>query len=274
MVRYVDDMLLLSPARDELIAWRAAVAGFLQDMLKLDLNPRSCAITPLTAGIDFLGYVVHPRHRLVRRRVIANCVSRLGAAQRDLTEDRGGYSWVVYREGTSERLRSAVASYRAHFLKADSYRLRTQLARRFPWLARAVPRPGAKPFWESRGPFPCFAAQVRWLEGKFPGAVRAVQVGKFWEFYGQDAERVAKAAGLKLYRYRWGRLGPWTRVPCGRLQWVLEALRQAGVEEVVVVTEEDGACGRIVNRRATAIGTRRGPTAPGTCGTRQGQGVS
>ncbi len=263
-VRSVDDMLLLSPSRDELVRWQMAITRFLRGKLELDLNPKSCAIVPLTAGIGFLGYIVHPRHRLVGRRVVGNCVSRLRAAELRLIENRGGYSWVLFRKGASERLRSTVASYRAHFVRADSLRLRTALRERFPWLERAVPRPGAKPFCESRGPSPCFAAQVCWLERKFPGAVRAVQVGTFWEFYGRDAERVAGAAGIKLYRCRWGGTWPWTRVPLDRLDLVLDACRRTAVREVVVIKEEGGVCGPILQRRATAVGDSCAPVAPGT----------
>jgi len=66
--RYVDDLILLSTRREELVAWQAAIGSFLGEKLLLDLNGSRSRIAPLSSGVDFLGYIVHPHHTLVRRR--------------------------------------------------------------------------------------------------------------------------------------------------------------------------------------------------------------
>ncbi len=256
-VRYVDDLLLLSRSREELLGWRAAIDAFLRERLLLELNPRATRIAPLSSGIDFLGVVVHPHHRLVRRRVVRNLLTRLNALEGLLTDDTAGYSWVRYRKGTSEYLRAMTASYRAHFLHANTWKLRTAIGRRFPWLRRAAAAPGERPFWELRRAFPCLAAQAHWLARKFPGRLLAIQVGKFWEFYGPSATCLARALGLQLLRGRRRALRPWVRVPLDRLPLVLEAARASAVRDVVLVAEEGQGAGWVLDRRAVAVGRLR-----------------
>jgi len=201
-LRYVDDLLLLSKDRDDLLAWKAAIDAFLRRNLHLELNAERSRIAPLSSGIDFLGYVVHPYHRLVRRRVVGNLRSRLPALEKRLTKEERGISWVLYRQGESEYLRDMAASYRPHLLRADTRRLRANIRRRFPWLRTALPEPRKKPFWFAPRAFPCLGAQVHWFEERYPEALVAFQVGRFWELYGSRAASFAEAARLKLYRGR------------------------------------------------------------------------
>lgn len=72
-------------------------------------------LKPLSAGCDFLGYVIYPSHRVVRRRVI-------GHARQKLRTARG------------ELLRSIWASYRGHFRHANSRRLLERFYSEFPHL--------------------------------------------------------------------------------------------------------------------------------------------
>jgi retron-type reverse transcriptase len=75
-IRYCDDFVLLSPERDELIAWRGQIEAYLRGELALELNPRE-RLRPVSDGIDFLGYIVRRDYRLVRRRVVNACKVRL-----------------------------------------------------------------------------------------------------------------------------------------------------------------------------------------------------
>jgi RNA-directed DNA polymerase len=131
-LRYVDDLVLFHHDREQLEAWHGEIVEFLHTQLRLELKPMK--LEPLTAGLDFLGYVIFPTHTVVRRRVVSHCRARLAAF-----EASGDYSPEAI-----ERLRSIVSSYWGHFQHAASYRLRERLLERFPWLAGAlVKRPGA-----------------------------------------------------------------------------------------------------------------------------------
>ena len=69
---------LLDHDPDQLRHWRERIADCLAERLQLrlksDERPR-----PLGDGADFLGYIVRPHYRLVRRRVIGHLRERLAA---------------------------------------------------------------------------------------------------------------------------------------------------------------------------------------------------
>ena len=60
-LRYCDDFVLLSRDRAQLLSWREHIAAFLQERLKLALNPTRQRLQPVSNGIDWLGYIVWSR---------------------------------------------------------------------------------------------------------------------------------------------------------------------------------------------------------------------
>jgi hypothetical protein len=255
-IRYVDDLVLLSPWREELERWKDEIEAFLNEHLLLELNDRRSRIAPLSSGIDLLGYVTHPRHRLLRRRVVGNLTERLEALEKEVTVEAGGYRWVLYRGGASEYLEAMLASYRAVLERADTWRLRRSLRARFPYLERMYPPPSRKPFWRGRGCFPCFAAQAHAFRERFPGCVVALEVGRFLEVHGSQAAALGGLLNLKVHRGRRGGGCRWTRFPLERLGWFLERAREAGIEKLVLAGEESAGLGRVLPRRAVACGVR------------------
>src|SRR3546814_18975146 len=75
-VRYVDDFVLIGDRPEQLNEWREQIERFLDDGLHLELKP-GYAITPLSQGVDFLGYVVFPTHTKVRPRFVAHARTKL-----------------------------------------------------------------------------------------------------------------------------------------------------------------------------------------------------
>jgi hypothetical protein len=75
-VRYVDDFILVHQSAEQLRCWQQSIEAFLQQQLQLKLKPQ-IILRPLNAGADFLGYIVRPHYRLVRRRVLANWRNKL-----------------------------------------------------------------------------------------------------------------------------------------------------------------------------------------------------
>lgn len=124
-LRYVDDFVLVHRDRAQLEAWRTAIEAFLAETLHLQLKADQ-RLRPLRAGIDFLGYVIFPAHRVVRRRVVAHVCTRLTAF-----EHAGALSVSHAR---AEALRSVWASYQGHFRHACTYRLQAFIHARYPWL--------------------------------------------------------------------------------------------------------------------------------------------
>lgn len=76
-LRYTDDFVLLheDPAQlQSLIPW---IEQFLAGHLKLSLHPKKVILRKLSRGIDFLGYVVLPHHRVLRTRTKRRMLNRI-----------------------------------------------------------------------------------------------------------------------------------------------------------------------------------------------------
>jgi len=71
-IRYMDDLILLSGNKKQLMNWMVLIEKFLAEHLDLSLHPTKQTIAPISNGINFVGYVVRPNYILVRKRVIGN----------------------------------------------------------------------------------------------------------------------------------------------------------------------------------------------------------
>ena len=65
-IRYADDFVILSHDRGWLEELLPKIGDFLQERLKLDLHPNKVSISTLASGVDFLGWVHFPNHRVLR----------------------------------------------------------------------------------------------------------------------------------------------------------------------------------------------------------------
>ncbi|MDF1576899.1 MAG: DUF1566 domain-containing protein [Desulfobulbales bacterium] len=214
-VRYVDDFILLHEERNQLEEWRAAIETFLADSLRLALKAGPI-LAPLGNGADFLGYIVRPGYRLVRRRVVGNLDERLAEFEKNLIcRERGGLL-LDLEPATRDRLRATLASYWGHFRHADSYHLRRRIVKRRPWLAglfffpetvaaveaasaannkggttanpaptrsavKSAPVGGSLaapvPRWQPAAPW-SMASQWRYFAGNWPGRLLLIQCGR------------------------------------------------------------------------------------------------
>jgi RNA-directed DNA polymerase len=66
-VRYVDDFLLFSNDRGQLNEWRGRIIQRLEKY-RLTLHENKCQPRPVTEGIPFLGFILYPEHRLLKRK--------------------------------------------------------------------------------------------------------------------------------------------------------------------------------------------------------------
>ncbi len=65
-IRYADDFVILSDNRKELEDFISPISKFLFEKLKLRLHPNKVSIKTLASGINFLGWVNFPKHRVLR----------------------------------------------------------------------------------------------------------------------------------------------------------------------------------------------------------------
>ncbi len=65
-VRYADDFVILSRDKQHLLKTLSYMKVFLHDKLKLEMHPDKVSTSTLASGIDFLGWVHFPNHRVLR----------------------------------------------------------------------------------------------------------------------------------------------------------------------------------------------------------------
>jgi len=65
-IRYADDFVVLSGNKKELEQTLRYIVVFLRDKLKLRLHPNKVSISTIASGVDFLGWVHFPDHRVLR----------------------------------------------------------------------------------------------------------------------------------------------------------------------------------------------------------------
>lgn len=81
-IRYADDFVILSPNRDELETILPEISYFLRNRLMLDLHPKKISIATIGSGVDFLGWVHFPDHRVLRTATAHRMVRRLEKVQK------------------------------------------------------------------------------------------------------------------------------------------------------------------------------------------------
>ena len=82
-IRYADDFVILHPDRSYLTVLVQCIRSFLADHLKLELHPNKLFIKTFASGVDFLGWVHFPDHRVIRtatKRRIARRISETNQA--------------------------------------------------------------------------------------------------------------------------------------------------------------------------------------------------
>ena len=120
-LRYVDDFALFSHSKRQLWRWREQIIAFLAG-LRLTVHANAAQVTPTAHGIPWLGFVVYPAHRRLKRRNVTRFRRRLAQ------------NIMLYRAGeiTFAELDASVQGWINHARYADTWRLRSCLFRHFP----------------------------------------------------------------------------------------------------------------------------------------------
>jgi len=147
-LRYVDDMVLLSPNPAELVQWRAEIEAFLQTRLRLTLRPDHQEPFPVGRGIEFVGWKTWWDRRVPRRRTLGNLRGRLQQFEREAVRPALGpfAQRIDLRRqdaaGSVDRLRPVVASYSGHLRHGAAWREWVRIWDAFPWLSALFERAG------------------------------------------------------------------------------------------------------------------------------------
>ena len=65
-IRYADDFVIMSESRKILEDLIPEIKAFLKEKLNLELHPDKLFLKTLSSGVDFLGWVNFPDHRVLR----------------------------------------------------------------------------------------------------------------------------------------------------------------------------------------------------------------
>ena len=79
-VRYVDDMVLLHESAQWLNDAKGRIEQFITERLDAKINPKKTILQPIDRGVDFVGQVIKPWHRSIRRRNVARAITQIKAA--------------------------------------------------------------------------------------------------------------------------------------------------------------------------------------------------
>jgi len=239
-LRYSDDFVLLHEEKEKLRGWRGEIREFLQSRLRLELNESRQTVGPISNGADFLGYIVRPHYLLVRRRVVNRLKARLFGYEKKLVRWREGCTVFRFDHSTLEKLRATWSSYMAHMKVADTYRLREKLLGRFAWLRRFFEQDRGRLKWRGEAPASLYnlKRQYWFFLRKCRGSILFFQVGRFFEFYDEQAERVLEVLGLRRIEARRG-FGIRCGFPVNLKEKYLKKLMGLGFS-VYVVREGEG----------------------------------
>ncbi len=83
-VRYADDIVVLSHDKNFLESCLIEVASFIDAKLKIEMHPRKITLKKWHEGIDFLGYVDFPSHRVLRTKTKRRMLKNIKQSQNNL----------------------------------------------------------------------------------------------------------------------------------------------------------------------------------------------
>lgn len=190
----MDDFIFLDRSREYLIELKERIEGFLRTRLDLELNPKF-TLKLVSAGADFLGYIIRPSYVLVRNRVVGNLILRLKYFQEKIIVKGaiGGkkYTIIYMREEIINELRQILASYIGHFKHANAHNLTKSLFEKYPYLKYIFTLDESDklvPQYEPPLSPSNLRSQYRWFIERYRDYCLFFQIGRFCEFYGKEAE--------------------------------------------------------------------------------------
>ncbi len=108
-VRYADDFVLLSRDRVALEGLLSRIEEFLRSDLRLELHPDKVSISTVASGVDFLGWVHFPDHRVLRttsKRRMLRRIKEMEGKEESVQSYLG-----LLKHGNTNKLRTKIARY-------------------------------------------------------------------------------------------------------------------------------------------------------------------
>ena len=108
-IRYADDFVILSESKSFLENQIEPIKDFLSERLRLELHPDKIYIKTLASGVDFLGWVHFPDHRILRNTTKKRMFRRIKESQ--TPETINSYLGLI-KHGNTLKIRQNIESLR------------------------------------------------------------------------------------------------------------------------------------------------------------------
>jgi hypothetical protein len=109
-IRYVDDMVLLHESPWWLNDTAKEIGAFVSSRLALALNQHKTVLQPIERGVDFVGQIIKPWRRVMRRKTLANAVGAVSAkGGEDLLRTANSYLGLLRQSDHSHNDRAQLA---------------------------------------------------------------------------------------------------------------------------------------------------------------------
>jgi len=199
-VRYVDDFILLSVDKNQLLEWKSQIIQFLADELLLQINEKATRLDSIYNGVDFVGFIVRPFYMLCRRRVIGNMKSALRKYQQKLVKQTDQVRIWNYDSISLERLLATMNSYLGHLSHAHTRNVIKKVCQDFSFLREYYILTYRKLIRKYDYPkaFKNIRQQIHYFSSRFRDQIVIFQIGCYYETYGQSAERLSQLLNYKL----------------------------------------------------------------------------
>lgn len=116
-IRYADDFIFLSENKKELKEIISIINNFLLEELKLEMHPDKVFIKTLSSGVDFLGMVNFPHHKILRTKTKKRMFGKMKKKKLELEND------LISKESFDQSLQS----YLGMLAHCDGYKVRNSL---------------------------------------------------------------------------------------------------------------------------------------------------
>lgn len=115
--RYADDFVILHKNKAKLENLTIDIRDFLSNYLRLTLHPNKVSIRKISQGVDFLGYVCLPHHRVIRTKTKKRMFLKVEAKKQLLLNE----------QCSNNSFNQTQQSYLGILKHADGYKLQQQL---------------------------------------------------------------------------------------------------------------------------------------------------
>ncbi len=106
-IRYADDFVIFSDDKSWLEELLPKISGFLSERLKLNIHPDKVFIKTIASGVDFLGWVHFPNHRVLRTTTKKRMMKRIKENLRP--ETMNSYLGLL-KHGNTNKIKSVIKS--------------------------------------------------------------------------------------------------------------------------------------------------------------------